>query len=359
MTASHRGRVRVVHLGPKAAGRGGMSLSIKGLLNSPLMEKYDMTAIATWRGTHDGSARRVLVFAGALVAFTRWCLHRGPGIVHVHAAVRGSWYRKGVCVALAKLMRRPVVLQLRVGPGDIVEFDERLGRLRRAVFRWLFVLPDRVISVSTAGAREVERRFGREGITLITNPAPEPRHSPVPANGHVNLLYVGGFYDPAKGGDVMLAALPEILARHPDVQVTLAGPGELPESGRRLVEERPGVTWLGWLDADAKEDAFARAHVFVLSSRSEGMPNAMLEAMANGRAVVATRVGGVPDVVTDGEDGLMVPPDAAELLADAACRLVDDPALRARLGTAARARAERLTRDEVWGRLDSLYRELV
>ncbi len=307
MTASREAQIRVVHLGPKVAGRGGMSLSIKGLLNSPLAERYDMSAIPTWRGSHDGSAKRVLVFAAALVSFTRWCLRRGPGIVHVHAAVRGSWYRKGVCVALAKLMRRPVVLQLRVGPGDIVEFDERLGRLRRAIFRRLFALPERVISVSSAGAREVERRFGRTGIELVTNPAPEPRHTPVPENGHVNLLYVGGFHDPAKGGDVMLAAVPEILARHPGVQITLAGPGELPDAGRRLLEERDEVTWLGWLDDEAKAAAFDRSTVFVLPSLSEGMPNAMLEAMANGRAVVATDVGGVPDVVTDGDDGLLVP----------------------------------------------------
>ena len=101
----------------------------------------------------------------------------------------------------------------------------------------------------------------------------------------------------------------------PDVRVTLAGPGELPEAARRAVDERSEVSWSGWLDGDAKADAFARADVFVLPSRSEGMPNAMLEAMANGRAVVATRVGGVPDVVTDGEDGLLVPSDDPERLA--------------------------------------------
>lgn len=336
-----------------------MGLSIKGLLNSPLAERYDMTSIATWRGSHDGSVKRVLVFAASLLSLTRWCLRRGPGIVHVHAAVRGSWYRKGVVVVLAKLMRRPVVLQLRVGPGDIVEFDERLGRVRRAAFRRLFAMPEKVISVSTVGAREVERRFGRGGIALVTNPAPEPRYDPVPENGHVNVLYIGGFYDPAKGGDVLLAALPGILARHPGVQITLAGPGEPPEAGRRLIEEREEITWLGWLDDEGTAAAFDRSAVFVLPSRSEGMPNAMLEAMANGRAVVATDVGGVPDVVTDGADGLIVPPGQPEPVVEATCRLLDDAELRARLGIAARERAQRLTRDEVWGELDSVYQSLV
>jgi glycosyltransferase involved in cell wall biosynthesis len=334
-----------------------MGLSIQGLLASPLGERYRMEAIATWRGTA-GPARRMLIFAGSLGSFLRWCLTPGPGIVHVHAAVRGSWYRKGVCVAVAKLLRRPVVLQIRVGPGDIVEFDSRIGPLRRAAFRRVFAMPDRLISVSRAGAAEIERRFGRTGIVVVSNPAPEPRNASVSSNGELTLLYVGGFHDPAKGGDVMVEALPTILAGHPGVRVRLAGPGDLPEEARRTVDERPEVSWSGWLDTEAKADAFARADVFVLPSLSEGMPNAMLEAMANGRAVVATRVGGVPDVVTDGEDGLLVPAGDPERLAQAACRLLDDPALRERLGEAARARAERLTRDEVWGRLDSVYQEL-
>ncbi|HEX5911265.1 MAG TPA: glycosyltransferase family 4 protein [Thermoleophilaceae bacterium] len=350
-------RVRVVHLGPSAAGRGGMGLSIQGLLRSPLAERYEMVAIPTWRGTA-GRVARVVIFLRALVSFLGWCLRRGPGIVHVHAGTRGSWYRKGVCVAVAKLMRRPVLLQLRVGPWDIIEFDERIGPVRRAAARQLFARPDRVVSVSSAGADLIRTRYGRAGVPVISNPAPEPRLDPVREDGPPTLLYVGGFHDPAKAGDVFLEALPRILEACPGARVVMAGPGELPGTGRRLVEERPEVTWLGWLDEQAKADAFAATEVFVLPSRSEGMPNAMLEAMANGRAVVAAEVGGVPDIVTDHEDGLLVPAGDAEALAGAVSELLADGALRARLGTAARSRAERLTRDEVWGRLDAVYREL-
>jgi len=353
--AARRGRKRIAHLGPDAAGRGGMGLSIQGLLVSPLAEVYEMTAITTWRGPA-GRVGRVVIFAQALAALVRWSVR--PGIVHVHVGVRGSLYRKAVCVAVAKLCRRPVVLQVRVGPWDIANFAATLGPVRLRLFSRTFALADRVLSVSASGAEEIERIFGRRGITVISNPAPEPRHGEPPATDDPMLLYIGGFHDPAKGGDVMLEALPRILSRHPGARIELAGPGDLPEEGRRVVDQHPGVTWLGWLDASAKDDAFTRADVFVLSSRSEGMPNAMLEAMANGRAVVASEVGGVPDIVTDGEDGLLVAPGAPEPLADAACRLLEDRALRARMGAAARARAERLTLDEVWGRLDAVYREL-
>jgi glycosyltransferase involved in cell wall biosynthesis len=88
-------------------------------------------------------------------------------------------------------------------------------------------------------------------------------------------------------------------------------------------------------------EVLASSHVFVLSSHSEALPVSLLEAMAAGLPVVATRVGGVPELVVDGETGLLVPEGDPPGLAAALQRMVDDPALRARLGAAGRARVER------------------
>lgn len=86
---------------------------------------------------------------------------------------------------------------------------------------------------------------------------------------------------------------------------------------------------------------------------------ALLEAMAWGRAIVATRVGGVPDVVTDGTEARVVSPGEPQAIAAAIEALMRDPDERRRLGRAARSRALALNEDEVYGRLDALYRELV
>ncbi len=116
--------------------------------------------------------------------------------------------------------------------------------------------------------------------------------------------------------------------------------------------------FLGWRgDLDR---IYADLDVVALTSRNEGSPVALIEAMAAGRAVVSTEVGGVPDVVTDGETGRLVPVDDAVALAATTDALLDDASQRERLGTAARARvlatygADRLVAD-----VDRLYRRLL
>lgn len=352
------GSVRVLHVGPDVNGRGGMAAVVRNLLASPLKERHQLSFVPTYSTA--SPVLRLLVFALGSARLARWCLGAGARVVHVHTAIRGSWYRKALCVVLAKSLRRPVVLHLHSGEGDIRAFERRIGRLRLALLGAGFSRADRVFAVSEASARELERVFGLPLVTVVPNAAP-PVPTPSSANGSepgiVGMLYLGGFANPAKGGDVLLQALPEVLERCPSVRVSLAGPGEPPASARTVLGS-PAVHWAGYLDEAAKDAALQSAQVFVMSSRSEGLPVALLEAMAHGRAIVATRTGGIPEVVSDGVDAVLVEPEDPAALAGALVELTRDEERRRRLGAAARSRAERLNGHEIVDRLDATYREL-
>jgi glycosyltransferase involved in cell wall biosynthesis len=127
------------------------------------------------------------------------------------------------------------------------------------------------------------------------------------------------------------------------------------ELGLADVVELPGR-----VDPEAMRGMLGGASIACLSSVWEGMPGAVMEAMACGLPVVATDVSGTREVVADGESGLLVPPCDPPALARALARLLDDPELRTRLGTAGRRRMEeRFSLEAMLDAKERLYRELV
>jgi glycosyltransferase involved in cell wall biosynthesis len=346
----------VAHLGPDPRDGGGMPAVVAGLMDSPLAELHDLQVIATHQ--RGSVQQRLLVFARALRTLAGFCLRPGDRVVHLHTTVRGSMYRKALCALLVKALRRPYVLQVHVGEPELERFRERVDPVSLALFRWAFAHADRVLSVGAASAREVEEHYAARDVEVLPNAAPAPVAGPLPGpapEGRARLLYIGGFHDPVKGGDVLLDALPAILGRHPGVQVTIAGPGEPPS---RLARVNGSAEWLGWLDADAKARALREADIFLLPSTSEGLPVALLEAMAYGKPIVATRVGGIPDVLADGTEGVLVPPGDVAALAAAVGELVADPDRAQELGRAAKERVAQFTPATIAKRLDLVYQEV-
>ncbi|MEY2567254.1 MAG: hypothetical protein QOE35_1783 [Actinomycetota bacterium] len=145
-----------------------------------------------------------------------------------------------------------------------------------------------------------------------------------------------GNFTPKKDHATLITAFAQLRRDHPEAELALVGTGPEEHAVRRQVTAaglEGRVHFLGL--RDDVPDLLAGFDVFVLSSRFEGLPIALLEAMASGLACVATAVGGVPEVVTHGEDGLLVPPGDAAGLAVALGKVLEDAALRNALGSAA------------------------
>jgi glycosyltransferase involved in cell wall biosynthesis len=128
----------------------------------------------------------------------------------------------------------------------------------------------------------------------------------------------------------------------PEARFVLAGDGAIGEVRRRVHAE--GLTEFvrtpGWVAGDAKLRQIAGCDVYVLPSYREGMPVSILEAMAAGKPVVATRVGAIPEIIEDGVNGFLVPPGDVGGLADRIAMLLGDAALRRELGRNNRAKVE-------------------
>jgi glycosyltransferase involved in cell wall biosynthesis len=161
------------------------------------------------------------------------------------------------------------------------------------------------------------------------------------------VLFVGGWLD-VKGRRVLPRIVDAVLRRAPDTAFTLVGTGASADVVSREFNANVRAK-LRIIEAVQSEQELrslmARTAVFVMPSLSEGSPLSLLEAMAGGMGIVASRVGGIPDLVTEGVTGMMFAPGAADEAAELIVELLSAPERRASLGRAAQTEASRLTWD--------------
>ena len=178
---------------------------------------------------------------------------------------------------------------------------------------------------------------------------------PPPPPAQPRLVAVGRLI-PIKGLDVLLEAVRRAQAEVPGLTLELAGSGPLEPELRRLAP--PGTTFLGHVSP--VEPLLERNAIVVVPSRGEGFGMVALEAAERGRAAIVSDVGGLPEIVADGETGLVVPPDDAEALARALVALASDPERTRSMGEAARRRAvESFSADAAADGVDAVYRRLL
>ena len=174
-------------------------------------------------------------------------------------------------------------------------------------------------------------------------------------------LFVG-VLERYKAFDVLAEAWTGVASSVPEAVLHVVGQGALAPVAERLLEELPGrVEWSPSLTAEEVASALDAATLLVLPSRSEGMGRVVIEAGCRGRAVVGSRVGGIPDVVVDGATGVLVSPGNAGALAEALERVLSDRALAERLGAEARIRVEQwlTTPDEYARRVRDLVQTVI
>jgi glycogen(starch) synthase len=235
------------------------------------------------------------------------------------------------------------------------------GTLFRQAMRsasWVAACADAVLAQARVVAPEIASRSSviRSGLDLAVPPS---ARSPA----HPQRLLCLGRLVPAKGFDVAITAFAALVARFPNLRLTIAGDGperaELERQAARLGLEN-GVEFLGWVDPARVPELLGTATVVVMPSRREGLPLAAVEAAWLARPIVASRVSGLPEVISHGETGLLVDYDDPHGVAEAIAFLLEHPDDAARMGRAARRRARStLSFDRCVDEYDALYRALI
>jgi glycosyltransferase involved in cell wall biosynthesis len=339
-------RGTVVHL-QKVAGISGSEAHLLALLPRLRERGWDVRMLmlhedepGAWEFARDLERRGVSLDAIRVradvdpIAFAQivgYLVRARPSILHTHL-VHGETY--GLLAGTAA--RVPVRFSTKHGFNEFREMPY-FGLADRAVASLAHV----EIAISRGLARYLEEVEGFDGESFeIVHYGIEPDGEPAPYMGAAPRLLCVGRLIPIKGHIVLLRAFAAARREVPGLELEIAGRGPLEPALRALAREMgvaDAVRFLGHVTPI--QSAIERAAIVVVPSMGEGFGMVALEAMERARPVIAAAIGGLGEIVRDGETGLLVPPGEAEPLADAIVRLAGDPELAQRMGDAGRRRA--------------------
>jgi glycosyltransferase involved in cell wall biosynthesis len=350
------GRARVLQFGPGLEVRGGVS-AVEQIICDHLLPYAAIRHVPTMR---DGSAiSKASAFTQAVHAMRKALAAPDPAIFHIHFASRGSTFRKLILASMVQRAGRPLVLHAHGGSFD--RFHAGLpGALRRRINACLQRAT--VFIVLSQRWREffIETcELSPSQVTVLPNPVRwNPEIPDRAGRRQVQFLALGRIAEYKGSFDLLKAfiALPPPLRAR--ARVVMAGDGDL-EGARRLAAPLgDAVRVLSWVGPAERDRLLAASDVFVLPSHAEGLPMALLESMAAGLPSIVTPVGGIPDIFTNGSDGLFVGAGRVGEITAAMTRMVNEEGERLAAGRRAHARVRALDVQAYARRLGEIYQRI-
>lgn len=330
----------IVMLGTAPEAHGGIATVVGNYRESGVLKKWKVMYFATH--VQGSAVKKAHAAALAMFQLLHMLITRRVALLHLHMSSRASTWRKSCFVVVGMMFRVPYLVHLH-SPDFLDFFEHECGKRRKWLIRFVFSNATYVVALSSSWATEVRRIAPDARTAILFNSVPLPaiklaeeeEYGVDSAPPDPPMILFLGAVGKRKGVFDLIKAASMIKG---SFRLIIGGNGELQKA--RALSEELGVSqkiqFVGWLGKAEKDRLLARAAIFVLPSYNEGMPMAILEAMSWAVPVITTPVGGIPEVIVEGQDGLLVNPGDALGLARALERLLAEPQLRRKLGETGR-----------------------
>ncbi|MBD2508890.1 glycosyltransferase family 4 protein [Nostoc muscorum FACHB-395] len=350
---------KVIMLGPCLLQQGGISGYEKLFLEYAPSEVQVSHIITHEEGA---IALKITVFLKAICEFIWMLIREEVDIVQIQISQRGSVLRQATMALLAWVFHKPIILHAHGSQFHL--FYAGLPKWAQKLLSWVICKCRRLIVLSESWKSFYIENLGLkpEQVVVLYNPVKFPYEVPYrSASVKVNLLFLGRIGQ-RKGAFDLIKAFSFLPTEYKNrSSLIMAGDGDI-EEARNLITTLNLQNYIqlpGWIGSNERDILLSKADVFVLPSYNEGLPLAMLEAMAWELPVIVTPVGGIPEIVTQSENGLIVNPGSVEQLSDAIRSLIENEDLRLSLGSKARKSVFHLDIKNHWISFLDLYRSVL
>jgi len=329
--------MNVLMIGAGRDVRGGVSSVVNNYYAAGLDNLCNLTYLPTME--NGLKIKKLFVAAKARLKFET--LIKQNDILHVHMSADNSFYRKAFFIKRAFKENKKIIIHVHGSTFDLF-YQERCNDNQKRKVREVFAMADRVIALSEDWKEFLaEYVCPAEKIQVRYNAVKLPSSYEKDYTNR-NILFLGvlgqrkGIYD-------LIEILPRVFQEFPDAHVYLGGDGEKEKVERLCIEKgiTNKVSFLGWIRGKEKEKKMKECSIYVLPTYHEGMPMSVLEAMSYGMAVISTYVGGIPHIITNGENGLLYKAGEQMELKNALTNILSESNMRAILGKNAREKIEK------------------
>jgi glycosyltransferase involved in cell wall biosynthesis len=339
-------RITVVFVGSffdpsKKSERGGMHTDCETFVQSEILKHVDFIEFDTTNRSIPPPplVSRLFNAPKRLISFIETCARNKPHIVLIYSSGGFSFLEKGIMTISARILGIPTILSVRAGA---FQDSFRSSTLFRALAMLFLRTPSVILCQSESWARFYVEEAGieRSRLEVVHNWINLERFVPREqleirgSDEPLRLLFVG-WVNQSKGIFDLLTAVGEVATVLP-VTLDIVGKGNEYQEAVSMVENdkvlRRLVRFHGWLSGEDIIKRYEEADVFILPTYAEGFPNAVLEAMAMALPVITTPVGGIPDVVEEGRNGLLIPPGSSYALTMAIRYMAEHPTARLSFG---------------------------
>ncbi len=304
----------------------GPSIKAKGGIASVLQSYKDNFPTFNYLPTNSphGTIPGLFVLLGTLIRLVFIRLFTDIKIVHIHGASGKSWIRKSFIIKLAKALGFKVIWHCHAAQMKEYTTSYGLDKIRKVLVKC-----DNIVVLSQSWYDYFKEIYKLDNVTIINNIVSKPDNVANKFDGVVKLLFLGQIGQ-RKGCYDMLKAIKA-------AKDTFAGKLKLYVGGNGEVKNFTGlirdygcddiIEYVGWVDGEKKQRLLSDCNIIILPSYNEGLPISILEGMAHAMPIISTTVGGIPEIVKTGYNGVLVKPGDVQQLTQAIKRYIDRPDL--------------------------------
>jgi glycosyltransferase involved in cell wall biosynthesis len=279
-------------------------------------------------------------------------------IIHIHGASNASFYRKFIIFFICKyIFRKKIVYHIH--GGGFGKFYTKSGSISKRLIRILLNNSDCVITLSQSWYKYFNETFNIKKLVVLPNIIDYPhkvKRTEVPDT--LTFLFFGLICE-AKGIYDLLKVIENNKEDYrSSMKLLIGGNGDTQKLKSIIDEHQTGdiIEYLGWVDNEKKSAAFNKSDVFILPSYYEGLPISILEAMSYGKAIIATDVGGVSEIVKENENGILIEPGNLLQIRQAINKMLQNRDMVTRFGEVSELNVHRYLPEAVLKNLEDIYK---